>query len=134
LDHELLEWSWRLPDQYVLGKRLLKRAARGRVPNAILLRRKSGFANPVLDWLRGPLHDPLCAALEDKSAIGPLGARDTRALLDACRRGAAVGAELWTVAVLELWHRGVVRSGPQPLITADRPTRQPLYSAREASA
>ena len=61
LDHELMEHAWALPDPLKIaggvGKALLRKAARGRVPQAILDRPKQGFATPTAAWLRGGLRE-----------------------------------------------------------------------------
>lgn len=59
LDNELIEFAMRMPAAFKLrggtGKWLLKRAARGHVPDTILDRKKKGFGIPLARWLRGPL-------------------------------------------------------------------------------
>ena len=59
LDHELVEFAFRLPPRLKLnrlvGKWVLRRAFRGRLPAAILRRRKSGFSVPIGAWLRREL-------------------------------------------------------------------------------
>ena len=59
LDAELVDFMQSLPPSFKLGrnrtKRLLKRAASGRLPASILARPKKGFGIPVARWLRGPL-------------------------------------------------------------------------------
>jgi asparagine synthase (glutamine-hydrolysing) len=70
LDHELVEYAFRIPDRYKLrgfvGKWILRRAFRGRVPEIALRRRKSGFSVPIAAWLRSglsaPAHDLLAPA------------------------------------------------------------------------
>jgi asparagine synthase (glutamine-hydrolysing) len=114
LDHVLLEWAWRLPAGYLPGKQLLKLAARGRVPDAVLDRPKAGFVNPIADWLRGPLHDAARAWLLSPRAICPLGTAATRSLLDADRRHGGLADELWALVVLEKWHAEVAAPAPVP--------------------
>jgi asparagine synthase (glutamine-hydrolysing) len=58
LDHSLVEWAMRLPDEWkVRGqtKYLLRRLAYRYVPQRLLDRPKMGFAVPIDEWLRGPL-------------------------------------------------------------------------------
>ncbi len=59
LDVQLVDSIQALPPEFKFGrnqtKRLLKRAARGRLPASILARPKKGFGIPVATWLRGPL-------------------------------------------------------------------------------
>src|SRR5207244_11457109 len=114
LDHRLVELAWSLPDRFKRdgseGKRLLRRAARGRVPESILHRRKRGFPTPAGAWLRGRLAPLLHEALLDRSSL----ARERfdrpflDALIDRHVRGRADHAdELWPLLALELWRTGL---------------------------
>jgi asparagine synthase (glutamine-hydrolysing) len=68
LDVEFVEFVNRLPTAYKMlrlsRKHLLRRAMKGRVPEAVLKRRKQGFALPVNDWLRGEWRELLQATLD----------------------------------------------------------------------
>ncbi len=59
LDHELVEFSMRLPDQYKLsgkeGKCILKKVLSKYVPTSYFDRPKKGFSIPLASWLRGGL-------------------------------------------------------------------------------
>ena len=59
LDHELVEWAWRVPMAAKIrngeNKWLLKQLVYEFVPREIMDRPKMGFAVPIADWLRGPL-------------------------------------------------------------------------------
>lgn len=61
LDHELVEWSARVPDHLKVkgrsGKYLLKKAFAKELPDSIKGRGKQGFGIPVSAWFRGPLHE-----------------------------------------------------------------------------
>ena len=61
LDHELVEWTARLPDEMKLshrkGKYLLRKAFREYLPDNVLSHRKQGFGIPVGSWFLGPLAD-----------------------------------------------------------------------------
>ena len=114
LDHRLAEFAWALPEAWLLdggeGKRLLRSAARGRVPEAILRRPKMGFATPTGEWLRGPLEPLVRSALlgADSLVRSRLRPVAIESLVDRHRRGAADHtAELWTLLVLELWRNEV---------------------------
>jgi asparagine synthase (glutamine-hydrolysing) len=67
LDTEVVEFSLALaPEHRVRGgvtKRIMRRALRGRVPDAIIDRAKKGFGAPVGQWLRGPLRTLLTDTL-----------------------------------------------------------------------
>jgi asparagine synthase (glutamine-hydrolysing) len=120
LDHPLVEHAWTLPDHLKLsrgvGKALLRRAARGRVPEAILSRPKMGFATPVEDWLRQTLY-PLArdGLLASKSFTrGRFNFHRVEKLLEEHRSGLDRAPELWPLVVLELWHRSMTESLPEP--------------------
>ena len=57
LDHELVEFSMDIPmaDKVASGraKDLLKTAVRGLIPDAVIDRKKMGFAAPMEEWMRG---------------------------------------------------------------------------------
>ena len=59
LDHELVEWSLKLPLEWKLrggkSKYLLRRLAERYLPRDIVERPKQGFSVPIDRWLRGPL-------------------------------------------------------------------------------
>ncbi len=59
LDTDFVHWAAGLPTDAKLhggkGKRLFKRALRGRVPDQVLDRTKQGFHLPLARWLRGPV-------------------------------------------------------------------------------
>lgn len=116
LDSRLIEELAGWPDAWKhdgrVGKRILRRAAQGIVPRAILERPKIGFGTPAGAWLRGPLrllaHDLLTG---DRSLAGERGGLvRVRGLLDEQNRGRDRTNELWTLLALELWRREVVCS------------------------
>lgn len=61
LDHQLLEFLWKLPLNLKIRnhqtKWLLREILSKHVPNALFDRPKMGFAVPLESWLRGPLRD-----------------------------------------------------------------------------
>ncbi len=69
LDHELVEWSQRLPLSWELrggeGKYLLRRLAYRLLPREIVDRPKQGFTVPIDRWLRGPLREWARERLQD---------------------------------------------------------------------
>jgi asparagine synthase (glutamine-hydrolysing) len=122
LDHELMEHAWSLPDHLKIangvGKALLRKAAAGRVPQAILERPKMGFGTPTAAWLRGGLRELAHDALTDSRSL----ARErfdlgfVRALLQRHQTGADLSPELWPLVVLELWHKNFsARPQPEPI-------------------
>jgi asparagine synthase (glutamine-hydrolysing) len=72
LDHRLVEYAFRLPGRHKYrdghGKAVLKRAVRGRVPEAILdSRRKLGFVVPIADWFRTRPDETVYPVLRSKT-------------------------------------------------------------------
>ena len=61
LDHKMVEWSARVPDQFKVkgrsGKYLLKKAFAEELPESIKGRGKQGFGIPLSAWFRGPLRE-----------------------------------------------------------------------------
>jgi asparagine synthase (glutamine-hydrolysing) len=112
LDPELVELALSLPASSHFsagaGKRLLRRALRGVVPDRILDGPKRGFEVPVGHWLEGPLQsawrdEVTPAVLEDAAGID---ARVVAELWDEhARRRTDRGRVLWALFVLCRWHR-----------------------------
>jgi asparagine synthase (glutamine-hydrolysing) len=111
LDHRLVEFAATVPPhlRYRDGttKYLFKQALRGVLPDAIIDRRKQGFAVPLARWFRGPLfeyaHDVL---LSDSSrARGVLNPAAVERQLQLHQRGRDLDLRLWTMLSFELWCR-----------------------------
>ena len=110
LDKALFEFVVRLPWQWhfsqLRGKRLLKAAMRGRVPDFIWNRRKQGFASPVSHWLRDWLGDDLLA-MTDSEDTGVVDAAGLHALLREHRAGRADHSQpLWLAYAYLRWRAG----------------------------
>lgn len=111
LDARLVDLIQAFPPSFKYGrhqtKRLLKKAAAGRLPATILERPKKGFGIPVAHWLRGPLAGLLGSLLnrtrlERQGLFNPIeverriaehsaGVRDHR-------------KPLWTLLMFQLWY------------------------------
>ncbi|MBI5823949.1 MAG: asparagine synthase (glutamine-hydrolyzing) [Chloroflexi bacterium] len=113
LDHEIVEWSARLPDQFKVkgrsGKYLLKKAFAKELPESIKGRGKQGFGIPVSAWFRGPLYNwsremlladgsPLHKWF-DRAALNQLIEEHTSARADH-------GKRLYALAMLGVWAKG----------------------------
>ncbi len=105
LDREVMELALPAPSALkVRGfatKVILKEAARGLVPEAVIHRRKRGLSVPVARWLNAGL-----AALADRHLAAPRLFKDapTARLLAEHRAGARNNArKLWPILMAELW-------------------------------
>jgi asparagine synthase (glutamine-hydrolysing) len=110
LDHELVEFAFRLPERLKLrglvGKWILRRAFKDRLPASILRRRKSGFSVPIAAWLRGEMaplaRDLLAAARLRRQGLFDSGAVGT--LLEDHLAGRADHARLlWALLMFQMW-------------------------------
>jgi asparagine synthase (glutamine-hydrolysing) len=110
LDTDLVTFACQLPPSLRLSgltsKLILKRAMRGRLPDAILDRKKQGFGVPVARWMR----EDLAPAVRDELAEGKLrreGLLDpaavTRLVEDHLQGRRDRRKQLWTLFVLERW-------------------------------
>jgi asparagine synthase (glutamine-hydrolysing) len=108
LDHKMVEWSARVPDQFKVrgrsGKYLLKRAFADYLPENVRRHRKQGFGIPVSAWFRGPLYDWAKELLEsnglnqwfDRNAITPM--------LEEHQAGRADhGKRIYALTMLAMW-------------------------------
>ena len=125
LDHKLLEFAARVPTALKLkdgrSKYLLRRILERRVPRSIVDRRKSGFAAPIGDWLRGPLAGMASELLLDGRLRdrGLFNDAEVRRLWDAHRTGRADHPHrLWQLVMLELWFRTFIDAGGAVAATA----------------
>ncbi len=116
LDHELVELAGRIPPGLKLadgGKGVLKRAARGVVPDEVIDRTKGYFPVPAIRQLEGPYLDRVRAALTDSAArdrglFNP--ALVEQLLADPNTTRTTLGSNaLWQLALLEMWlqHHGL---------------------------
>lgn len=110
LDHELVEYSWRLPYHYKVrqgqGKWILKQLTHQYIPQEIMDRPKMGFGIPVGSWLRGPLRDWADALLEPTKLKnqGIFNGNYVRKQWDDHVAGRFDwGASLWTALMLQDW-------------------------------
>ena len=126
LDHKLLEFAARVPASLKLkdgqSKYLLRRVLEKRVPRAITERKKSGFAAPIAEWLRGPLAPManellLDGRLRDRGIFND---REVNRLWHEHRtRHADHEHRLWQLVMLELWFREFIDKAGSTRPSAD---------------
>jgi asparagine synthase (glutamine-hydrolysing) len=119
LDHELMQFAADLPVRLKVDgtekKIALRRAMRGWLPDEILDAPKRGFQPPIADWLRRDLVEQARDLLLDATARerGYFRPEAVRGLLDDHVASRADNSQaLWTLLVLELWHREVADAPP----------------------
>ncbi len=113
LDHELVEWTARLPDDLKLrgrsGKYLLKKAFAADLPDKIRSRGKQGFGIPLSSWFRGPLAQwsrELLLATDSPLRAWFNSASITTLLDEHARAQVDHGKRLYALSMLALWARG----------------------------
>ena len=110
LDHELVELAMQMPTEYKIkngGKYLLKKIARGLLPDKVIDRKKGYFPVPALKYVRGEflsfmqdiLNSDACRqrALFQRSYVNKL-LNKPEAFMTPLQ-----GSKLWHLALLELW-------------------------------
>ena len=111
LDATLVDSIQALPAAFKYGrrqtKRLLKRAAAGRLPATVLERPKKGFGIPVARWLRGPLA-PMLESLLGRGRLrrqGLFRPDEVASRIEEHRAGTRDHRKpLWTLLMFQLWY------------------------------
>ena len=130
LDHKLVEFAARLPDEWKLSglttKRVLREAMKGLLPESILNRPKMGFPVPFASWTRGTWNQVVRDVLLDRRStergiIDP--AAVDRLLRDHAASVVDAGDQIWSLLNLELWYRTFIDNGgvqtlPEPMPSA----------------
>jgi asparagine synthase (glutamine-hydrolysing) len=111
LDKSLVEFTARLPSALKIrggqGKWLLRRAFADVLPAENATRTKQGFGLPIGGWLRTSLRELVDDAVLSRRALdrGYVGEPAARAIVDEHMRGVDQTHRLWSLIMLELWHR-----------------------------
>lgn len=133
LDHKLLEFAARLPGNLkVRGwqmKYLLKKALAKHVPKEILHRRKVGFPNPSVSWLAHDLRDMVSDILLDSKSIsrGYFRKEAVEMLIKRNSRSTRYTAEIFSLLVLELWHRTFIDRQETPSKSGSFGNQSPVF-------
>jgi len=119
LDHVVLEFAASLPPDFkVRGretKRILKSVFAGVLPPEVIQRKKAGFPVPYEKWLNGQLRERIeDILLSDRAtARGYFQKSEVKRLTDANARDGKYAKEIFSLLVLELWHREFIDNKPQ---------------------
>jgi asparagine synthase (glutamine-hydrolysing) len=120
VDHEVMELAAQMPAGFKLkgnrSKHILLESCADLLPPENVDRPKMGFAVPVADWFRGSLRELMRdALLSDESQRGYLEPAAVRKLVDDhLAQRANHSARLWSLLMLELWHRDVLSATSAP--------------------
>jgi asparagine synthase (glutamine-hydrolysing) len=121
LDHELVEWALRLPENLSSnrreGKLVLKALARKHLPASVIDRPKKGFGIPIDQWFAGDLQPMtrdvlLSKASRERGLFKPSAVE--RMIEDHAGGRELHGYRLWALLCLELWFTEVVEALPPP--------------------
>lgn len=130
LDHRIVEFAARLPENLKLGngtlKHVLRELVRGKIPASVLNRPKQGFDIPVHHWLRTVLK-PLLLDTLTEAAVTDSGVFSWPAVNQLITRHMArrinAGYQLWGLLTLFLWmKRWNIQTMAVPMASARRPT------------
>jgi asparagine synthase (glutamine-hydrolysing) len=118
LDHTFMEFAATLPANFKLRngskKYIFRKAVAHLLPEEILTRRKMGFGVPLEHWFRGALRELTRDVLLDKSAErGYFRQTVVRRWIDEHEHGVRNWHDqLWTLLMLEMWHRTFIDRRP----------------------
>jgi asparagine synthase (glutamine-hydrolysing) len=116
LDHQILEFAASLPADYKLRgtsmKHVLKKALAKRLPREILYRKKAGFPVPYVKWMTDDLRPAVTELLLDPQTVdrGYFNREKIESILKEPVTNNAYAKELFSLAILELWHRTFVKN------------------------
>ena len=111
LDHRVVEYAMRIPQQFKLrrtcGKYILRQISRTVVPNAITRRRKAGFSVPIAKWAKTEMQDMLQDLLGESSTNrrGLFDSQTISGLRERSRYSIFERRQLWSIICLEMWCR-----------------------------
>ncbi len=121
LDHRLVEFAARLPMKLKMDgarqKIVLRKTMQGKLPDAILNRKKSGLDIPAHEWFRGPLlpllRDTVTSAALQRMPMFQAGAVE-QLIHDHESRRRNNGYQLWGLLTLFLWMKKWNIEAPHP--------------------
>jgi asparagine synthase (glutamine-hydrolysing) len=130
LDNELVDLAMKIPSRFKHagdgGKRLLRRAMKGLLPDEILDKRKQGFSPPDQSWYRGPTMDYIREILLDPRSLnrGYFQPTYIRSVLDEHLAGRVNHRLLiWSLLCFEWWNRLFMDGDAAAIGRADETSR-----------
>jgi asparagine synthase (glutamine-hydrolysing) len=135
LDHKLVEFAATVPAGLTLRGRttkyLFKQAMRGRLPDAIIDRRKQGFGVPLASWFRGDWNGFVRDILLSDTCRqrGILDPRYIQQLLRLHEGGRNLDQAIWTLISFEQWCRTFIDRAPREIPARVVPIRQGLAAS-----
>ena len=118
LDHKILEFAASLPSSFKVHnfetKYIAKRCLAGQIPKEILHRKKTGFPVPYAQWLRTDLRGPVQDILLDRQSLdrGYFKKSAIEKLLKENVESGMHTKDVFSLVVLELWHREFLATNP----------------------
>lgn len=112
LDNQVLDFVLQLPPKMkvrgLTQKRILRQAMKGRLPEAVLRRRKAAFGLPVRSWMRNELQPMMQDLLSEpnlrrRAILNPVRVRQMVHENSTGARDFTI--QLWSLMTLELWQR-----------------------------
>ena len=110
LDHRLVEFCAGLPPSMKLngfrGKHIMRKVARGQVPEGVIRRKKAGFNSPVSHWIAGPWRELVHDTLGSANTLPYLNPQAVCSLLEEHDSGKRDhGFRIFPLLMLGLWHQ-----------------------------
>jgi asparagine synthase (glutamine-hydrolysing) len=114
LDHQVVEFAFRLPASYKINgkhrKRIVKDTFRHLLPREIYLRGKKGFEIPMLDWFRNELYTFIFDELLNEKTIRDQALFDYGYIANMKKQLRLSSADnivdqLWVLIVFQYWYR-----------------------------
>jgi asparagine synthase (glutamine-hydrolysing) len=134
LDHRIVEFAASLPRRLKIRggtqKFVLRELMRGKLPETVLKRKKTGFDIPTHDWFRGVLRELLMETVTPEAirATGIFDGRAIEALIrDHMERRINVGYHLWGLLTLFLWMKRWKVEAP---VETPMPAIGPVFATR----
>jgi len=121
LDHKFVEFAASIPSVFKIkgktNKYILKKAMEGILPNAIMYRKKQGFAVPTSQWFSAELYTQAADVLLDRKAMqrGYFNEAYLTQMLRQQRNGQVDHSyRILSLLVLELWHQAFIDGSGRP--------------------